>query len=180
MNRWFTSDTHFNHKSVQRFCPDTRLQGDIFEHDQRLIDNWNELVRDGDQVYHLGDFSFGSNSYTKDVLKRLNGDIHLIFGNHDKMLKGGDFSKFFASRQDYKDIRVDGVKIVMFHYPIYEWDAMHYGAYQLFGHVHRSYKTVRGKSMNVGIDARPNGDMCPFSLEEVREYMKDKPILRHH
>lgn len=180
MNRWFTSDTHFGHNKVQAFCPETRLQGDLQEHDQRLIDNWNALVRDGDQVYHLGDFSFGSASYTKDVLKHLNGDIHLVFGNHDKMLRGGDFKQFFASRQDYKDIRVDGTKIVMFHYPIYEWDAMHYGAYQLFGHVHKSFMTVRGKSMNVGIDARPNGDMCLFSEEEVHEYMKDKPVLRHH
>jgi len=34
--------------------------------------------------------------------------------------------------------------------------------------------------MDVGIDARPQRDMGLFSWDEVRKYMKNRPIMTHH
>ena len=177
---WFTSDTHFSHDKIQSFCRYTRFQGSMEEHDTRLISKWNSRVGKGDRVYHLGDFSFGSRAYTEELLPKLNGQIHLIYGNHDEMLRTDRFKKYFASRQDYKEIRIEGIKVVMFHFPVWEWNHCHYGSFHLFGHVHHTYGTVRGKSLNVGIDNRVEGDMLPWSWEEVKAYMADKPIIRHH
>ncbi len=54
-NIWFTSDTHFGHANIIRFCD--RPFKDIQEMNERLIANWNAVVRPGDSVYHMGDFS---------------------------------------------------------------------------------------------------------------------------
>lgn len=177
---WFTSDTHFGHNKIQGFCQDTRFQGTLHHHDQMLIYNWNSCVKKNDRIYHLGDFSFGSREYTEELLSQLNGNIHLIYGNHDDMLRADRFKKFFHSRQDYKEVNIDGIKVCMLHFPMHEWYQCHRGSFHLFGHVHTSYKTVRGKSMNVGIDSREQGDMMPYSWEEVLAYMADKPLIDHH
>lgn len=177
---WFISDTHFSHNRVQEFCPNTRPQESLDEHDELLIQNWNRLINKRDRVYHLGDVAFGSIAGTEMLLSRLKGDIHLIYGNHDRALKAPKFSKYFVSRQDYKEIRVDGQKVCMFHYPIHEWNQCHRGAFHLFGHVHASYGQVRGRSLNVGIDNRPGGDMCPWNWDEVKALLDAKEIITHH
>jgi hypothetical protein len=68
----------------------------------------------------------------------------------------------------------------MFHYPIHEWEQINYGAFHLFGHVHASYQFGRGRSMNVGIDARPKGDMMLWSWEEIKEILLQREIIKHH
>lgn len=179
-NIWFTSDTHFAHNKVQQFCPDTRSQGSLEEHDELMIYNWNQCVQRGDRIYHLGDFSFGSVEYTESVLKRLKGDKHLIYGNHDQVLRTEKLGGYFNSRQDYKEIRIEGQKVVMFHFPMYEWHQCHRGSFHLFGHVHATYGTVRGRSLNVGIDNRPGADMSPWSWDEVKAILETQEIITHH
>lgn len=179
-NLWFTSDTHWQHNRVQAFCPDTRFQGSLEEHDEMLIEAWNSRVKPGDRIYHLGDVAFGSSDHTESVLSRLNGHIHLIYGNHDAKLSSARFARYFESRDSYKTIRVDGIKVVMFHFPIAEWDQCHRGAFHLFGHVHASYGTVGGRSLNVGIDNRPGADMAPWSWDEVKAVLEPLPPISHH
>jgi calcineurin-like phosphoesterase family protein len=176
---WFTSDPHFSHKAIQRFCHGTRCGGSLEEHDQRLIDNWKAQVKGDDRVFLLGDVSFATVQGTEEILQHLTGEIHLIYGNHDTQLRRAKFDRYFVSRQDYKEISIEGQKVVMCHFPIWEWNGMQHGAYNLFGHVHQGYTTTRGRSMNVGIDARPNGDMCLFSWDEVRAFMADKEVVTH-
>ena len=53
------------------------------EHDEAIIKNWNEVVGPDDIVYHCGDLMLGDNAYGIECVKRLNGTIKLIRGNHD-------------------------------------------------------------------------------------------------
>lgn len=175
---WFTSDNHFFHKRILDFCRDTRIGDSVEEMNVRMIEIWNNTVAPNDTVYCLGDFSFGNPEKTADVLSRLKGRLHLIKGNHDYWINE-DTSKRFESVQDYKKIAIDGIKVVMFHYPIYEWENMHHGAFHLFGHVHGNC-TVPGRAMDVGIDARPQRDMGLWSWDEVKEKLKDGEIRSHH
>ena len=65
---FFTSDTHFDHKNILRFC--NRPWETVEEMNQGLIDNWNSVVGPDDIVFHLGDVSFGGNTnLTKYVLQ---------------------------------------------------------------------------------------------------------------
>lgn len=77
---YFTSDTHFNHNSILKFC--NRPFETIEEHDNKLIENWNSVVGLDDTVFHLGDFCFGGAPKWKEIRSQLNGHIILIVGNH--------------------------------------------------------------------------------------------------
>ena len=49
---FFTSDTHFHHANIIRFCD--RPFRDVEEMDEILIRNWNEVVGPEDTIFHLG------------------------------------------------------------------------------------------------------------------------------
>lgn len=179
---WFTSDNHYFHKNILTFCPRTRFGESVEQMNELMIEAHNAKVQPTDRVYFLGDFSFSNADNTDGVLKRLNGQKHLIFGNHDKLLRSDKrLQKYFESVQDYKEIVVERQKVVMFHFPMREWNSMHYGSYHLFGHVHGGLEhEIVGRSMDVGIDTRPAGDMSPWSWEEIHAILQTREIKTHH
>ena len=181
MTVWFTSDNHFFHKSILKFAAETRKgHTDVDRMNAEMIEVWNNTVSLTDEVYMLGDFSFGSASRTEEILRQLKGRLHLIRGNHDHWLdKGQNLYEYFESVQDYKRIKLGGKDVVMFHYPVYEWEKMHYGSYHLFGHVHGN-ATVPGRAMDVGIDARPQRDMGLWSWDEVDSLLGRREVRTHH
>lgn len=76
---FFTSDTHFGHANIIRFC--NRPFRNVEEMNEALIENWNLVVSEDDTVFHLGDFAFGGSNVWKSIIPRLNGHINLIIGN---------------------------------------------------------------------------------------------------
>lgn len=174
----FTSDTHAFHKSILKFCPNSRFGKDEQEMTELMIKKWNETVAPDQIVYHLGDVSFGGSDKTSQYLKRLNGKIHLILGNHDsenQMRKTGRFETI----QHYAEIIVQGVPWILCHYPLFEWNMMHHGSVHLYGHVHgRKMEMPEGRSMDVGIDTRT--DMGLYTLREIKSFLMSKPVRNHH
>jgi len=77
---FFASDTHFGHKRIHKFRPqfDSELQ-----HQEYVIDRWNETVGNNDKVFLLGDSAFTMESI--EAVRRLNGTKVLVRGNHDKL-----------------------------------------------------------------------------------------------
>lgn len=97
---WVTSDTHFNHKNILNFTDDegkkVRPFDSVEEMNEVLIQRWNEVVKPGDKIYHLGDVFFGHIDWVVDNWHRLNGKKRLIVGNHDdipNIVKRGMFEK---------------------------------------------------------------------------------------
>ena len=78
---FFTSDTHFGHQPEFLWKP--RGFSSVEEMDEAIIENWNKVVKPNDIVYHLGDTMLNDNVYGLECFKRLNGQIFLIYGNHD-------------------------------------------------------------------------------------------------
>jgi calcineurin-like phosphoesterase family protein len=144
-----------------------------------IVHDWNSKVSANDLVYHLGDVSFGDEEKTKSVLWRLNGKIILVKGNHDKVVTNGDCSARFESITDYARISIDGHEVMMFHFPIWEWDKMHRGSFHLYGHVHGN-SSVPGRAMDVGVDMRPGVDMSPWSWDEIKKKISPIEIRSHH
>ena len=57
MNNIFAiSDPHLSHKNVLKYSH--RPFSSIEEHDETIIENWNEVIRPNDIVIIDGDFSF--------------------------------------------------------------------------------------------------------------------------
>lgn len=79
---FITSDTHFCHDKP--FIYEPRGFPSVNEMNEAIIKNWNEVVSPEDTVYHLGDVMLGSDIEAGlNCLKRLNGHINIIIGNHD-------------------------------------------------------------------------------------------------
>lgn len=174
---WFTSDNHFGHARITKLCPETRPVHPN-ELDDTMIDVWNATIAPDDIVYCLGDFSFYNANRTKAILHSLNGQIHLMVGNHDQWLNSNTI-RMLASVNNYREIVIGDQMLVLCHYPLYEWNKMHHGAWHLYGHVHGSVD-IPGKALDVGIDNRPQGDMKPWSIEEVAAYMEKRKLRIHN
>ena len=63
MTIFFTSDHHFGHYNVIKYCnrPFTSAQ----QMDEIMILRWNETVLPDDEVYYLGDFAMHPSTVTK-------------------------------------------------------------------------------------------------------------------
>ena len=79
---WFVSDTHFGHKNILKYTK--RPFSSVEEMDEILIANWNNRVKEEDEVYHLGDVALCSPNKLRKILDRLKGKIYLIRGNQDR------------------------------------------------------------------------------------------------
>lgn len=170
---YFTSDTHFCHSNILNLCD--RPFNSISHMNDTLIHNWNAYVSDNDEIYILGDFLYrGTGRDANQILRRLKGKKYLIRGNHDKFLDDPEFdASAFEWVKDYFELDYKKRKIVMFHYPIFEWAGFFRDSIHLYGHVHNSQKDpsqrkrldVLGKSaMNVGVDVN---DFFPISIETI-------------
>jgi calcineurin-like phosphoesterase family protein len=148
--------------------------------DDKMVENWNSLVKPNDMVFHLGDFCFGSIENWKAIRSRLNGTIRLIRGNHDKF-QTGQISDLFESVNDYLKIRVkdeDGNQgwqfLILSHYAFRVWDQCHHNSFSLFGHSHGNLPDDPSSlSFDVGVDCH---DFCPISYDQVKQIMSKKTV----
>lgn len=164
-----------------KFCAKTRKGIDEFEMNTFLQDTWNEQVSPEDTVYILGDVSWDSTENTITFLNSLNGTKHLVLGNHDTRINHSSYKGVFASINVYREIKIDGINVVLFHFPIAEWNKCQHGSYHLYGHVHgKSMPSMKGRCMDVGIDARPLGDMKLWTWEEIHAILSVRPLNPHH
>ena len=87
MIKWIIGDTHFYHYNIIEYCD--RPFSSVEEMNELMIYNWNSVVSNKDMVYHLGDFAFGKGSreHIAEIRTKLNGNIFLFKGNHDRQTK---------------------------------------------------------------------------------------------
>lgn len=179
-NIWFTSDLHLGHANVIKHT--NRPFRDVEEMDEEIIKRWNSEIKPKDTVYHLGDFSFHPARY----LKRLNGELHIILGNHDPkpskwkgyMLGNINYPPHpnIKSVQTTLEISPHGQFIFLSHYAHRVWPKSHFNTWHLYGHSHNTLEQW-GKSMDVGVDGN---DFYPYSWNEIRtamDYCPDNPNL---
>lgn len=183
-NLFFYADGHFGHGNIIRFC--NRPFQSIKEMDRALIEGWNSRVTPNDTVWHLGDFSFRGKD-PEHYLKRLNGKIHLILGNHDKLSKVIHLKREeeprFHSIENLHLLHHNKQEIVLCHYAMRVWNKSHHGSWHLYGHSHSTIEDKPwGKSMDVGVDNAYKilGQYVPFSFEEIKSILDKREIIRHH
>jgi calcineurin-like phosphoesterase family protein len=165
MKTWITSDIHFSHTNILKFCPQSRPFYDVEEMDATIIKNWNELVSPLDTVYILGDVAFANADKAARLVNRLNGSKILIKGNHDtKLLREPVFRECFTEIHDYLEIGYKSNRLVMFHFPIWEWDRMHHGAIHFHGHCHGRKTGIPGRILDVAMDSN---ECLPITMDEA-------------
>lgn len=133
---WFTSDLHLGHANVLRFA--NRPWPSIEKMNKALIDSINVKVSPADELYILGDYSY---KLTKELAAALRirircQNVHLVPGNHDKDWSLQDFKDTFILEPPICQLKVNGIKIILSHYPLADWPAMSHGSWHLHGHIH--------------------------------------------
>lgn len=78
---WFIGDTHLNHRNIIKYC--ARPFDNIEQMNEKLISNWNKVVKRDDRVFMLGDFALCGKDKIVEFGQQLNGRKILIMGNHD-------------------------------------------------------------------------------------------------
>lgn len=166
MNTYFTSDLHFGHANIIKYC--NRPYASAESMDENLITNWNMTVQHGDKIWILGDVFFCQADRAKQILSRLNGEKHLILGNHDKMIRNQKpvqdmFAKIYP---DLHQETIDGVLVVMCHYPMLTWNRARRGSFMLHGHSHNTIAfDNQYRRLDVGVDAQ---GYSPIGWREIR------------
>lgn len=178
-NTFITSDNHFWHDNIRRHC--NRPWPTIEEMNEALIKNWNSVVTKRDLIYHLGDFAMikkqadgtPTMKLYRSLRHRLNGRVILIKGNHDKMSQEV-YSCFTEVCEGLKDIKIDGKKVTLCHYPMQSWNCSFHGAWHLHGHCHCRLPDVpHVLRIDVGVD-NPLCNYTPFSWDVIKNIMMAK------
>lgn len=85
---YLTSDWHFNHKNVLKFCERTRGHfNSVEEMNQAIIDSVNKTCTEEDTLYNLGDLGIGKPKEIFSLLEQIKPRIIIVGGNHDSQSK---------------------------------------------------------------------------------------------
>lgn len=166
MATWFTSDTHFGHARIIELA--RRPFSSVREMVEALIRAWNERVQPNDVVWHAGDFSFEQDACRIDeVFARLNGEKHLIVGNHDEGNEA-TLTLPWASTSVLTAPKIGEEYVALCHYPMKTWPKARKGVIPLHGHMHGRLRGTT-RSLDVGVDA---WGFIPVSLAEIRHRLR--------
>lgn len=177
-----TSDIHFYHDNIMRFV-DHRSDNfnNIVECNNRVIENYNNIITNEDTVYFVGDLSCGKHNGEKikqemlaEILNQMNGKKILIMGNHDKFSKSF-YMKHFDEVHDFLWFG----DTLMIHYPLVEHEYTHRKERNhldkklkaktiIHGHVHDFTVEVDDgiKRVNVCVDYKPN-NWSPVDITDL-------------
>lgn len=141
--RYYIADLHFFHAAMNDRM-DHRGFGSMEEMNEYMIMKWNKKVKRNDEVFIIGDLSWGTAEETNALLKRLNGKLYLIQGNHDIFLSKRKMDlTLFQWVKSYEEVSDNKRKVVLCHYPIICYNGQYRldkdgnpKTYMLYGHVH--------------------------------------------
>ena len=194
MARWYTSDHHFGHRNIIGYCD--RPFASVDGMNAAMVERWNDLVGDDDEVWVIGDIALGDlHVMLADYVARLRGRKILVPGNHDRCWAGRD--KHPDSRSLYleaggferivdapKPVRIGRKKVRISHFPYLLDEAFDLkylehrprddGSWLLHGHIHEKWRQ-RGRQINVGVDA---WDYCPVLEDTIAQLIAQGPTDR--
>jgi calcineurin-like phosphoesterase family protein len=168
MKTFVTSDTHFGHANIIKYC--NRPFEDVRDMNLEMARTWNYRVSESDEIYFLGDFAMGpgvDEAFIVDMLERLNGKKFIVLGNHDQpsrkhkmvgLRRAADYFNNIAILSDIYELRFEGTNFVMSHYPMSDWNGKFHGSIHLHGHQHNQFSEeqaaiqVVDKRYDVGVD----------------------------
>lgn len=212
MSTFFCADPHAFHGNILKYCRRTAFMSEsdraafhaiedrggdlralhigdesVDAMNRGLAANINARVGPGDVLWCLGDWAFGRGGdylrnarWFRDQIRCRT--VHLVWGNHDER----KIRDLFASTHDQAEIRVDGAKITLNHYPMLTWNGQHHASVaepniHLYGHVHGLYDRAPEASpvrdvhawpaLDVGFDGH---DYQVWSVDDVLDRLRPR------
>lgn len=184
---YYISDLHFLHKNVCKEGSnfDNRPFKTMDEMMNYIKAKWNHRITDKDDVYILGDMCWKENEKAIQFVSTLNGNKHLILGNHDRCCDMR-YTQLFVEIVPYKELKefYNGRQyyLVLQHYPIMFWNHQHHlNDYMpvnihLYGHLHnskeeaifQSFIETLNKEHDIKCVAKNVGCMMPYMNYEPK------------
>ena len=183
---WFGADYHLGHKLLAKVRASTGFLLISTEDEERrveLMNEWiveqhNRCVKPGDDFYFLGDLALAN---PRDVIKyveRMNGNWHVIRGNHNSCMEAIHKLRPFVWVKDRYMVRTqigdEKIQIVLDHYPIESWKNRQHGAVHLHGHTHGDLVRNDPRRMDVGIDVQRR----PVNLIDVYQRLVKGRLIK--
>lgn len=170
----FTSDTHFGHSNIIKYCERPFKFPDISEMDKLMLEGFMNTDAQGKTIFHMGDFVFNPKTLLS-TKWRPTGKHYIVLGNHDKYAdEGGQYRGLYREffhyiigtskgwRKNHLEITVDGVRCILTHEPT---QVLGENEYNIYGHHHNNmfrnptyFKAEYGwifgstKHINVGVE----------------------------
>lgn len=199
---FFSSDQHYWHNNVIRYC--TRPHASVEEMNEDMVLKWNQTVGPEDTVYVLGDFSLAFRA-VETFPQRLMGNKILVPGNHDFCHSYHKKSRHKENQekwiQKYRDhgflvlpeqttLDIEGLGTVnMCHHPYadkttvkdeggYEdkyakWRPNDDGKVLLCGHIHEKWHTKKSSKGTLMINVGVDvNGFKPVSADQIIELVK--------
>ena len=156
---YFIGDLHLEHKNIIPYC--NRPFKSVEEMNKVLIDNWSKVVKPEDTVYFLGDFSFGK---FKESIKKVNGKIVFIKGNHDRDL--GNYPTL-----NTLTLTLDGTRFLLTHDPD-QLNGIFIADWLIHGHHHNNWPDkwplINRDKHTINVSAELI-NYTPISLEDIKK-----------
>jgi len=169
MTKYFTADFHISHFNIMEYCdrPFTTIE----EHDAVITENMYSVLKEGDELYLLGDISFQREKVREflDGVRERGAKCYVVWGNHDWKCKGVISECAESMHKNLVEV-IDGVNVVMSHRRIYDKSEYAEGSYFLHGHAHGKAEWS-GCELDVGVDTN---NFKPYSWVEIRQIMDDR------
>lgn len=156
MKIWLSSDTHYMHNNIIRYCE--RPFTDVDHMNEQMMSRWNSVVSDDDIVVHVGDVSAGVGKRINDlqnIISSLKGQKLLIRGNHDHQTNDWYVTAGFKKVIDH--INLSGIFLT--HYPLenmiqngFDFSGVGTINYVIHGHNHRTDTPNYDDHFNVAVD----------------------------
>jgi len=168
--RWFASDLHLGHENIIGLAD--RPFSSIDKMNSTLTFNFLSVMRRGDLLYLLGDTFLDKKvggAFLRAV-RDLGVRIHFLKGNHDGVSTRWLCDNGCKTVDTINDVKVDGQKITLCHFPMVSWNFSREGSWHLHGHWHVNTprKEMKGKILNVNVEFH---DFYPWSFDEVKTHM---------
>lgn len=186
---WFWSDLHIGHKGILEY--QRRPFSDLQHMEDRLVENFNSVVRPGDISIWVGDIVFGSVKKGESFFKRLTPTtMILVEGNHEAR-EAQQYKLGFSFVCRNLTMKIAGEIVHVSHYPWryttwqtflrdlqrkknprFEWRrVINDGNWIIHGHTHENtFVNEKAKMIHVGVDAH---DYKPVPITTIAsEIMK--------
>lgn len=174
---WLCSDWHFCHDREFIYSP--RGFNSVEEMNETIVRRHNLLVLPEDDVYVLGDLMLGDNEKGIELIKQMNGKLHIAIGNHDTVSRI-ELYKTLPNIVDIQYVHAFKYRKYNFycsHYPTLtgnlEAESLHQIAINLYGHTHQTNKFYEDRPymFHCGMDS--NG-CYPVDINDIIIQCKNK------
>lgn len=163
---YITGDTHFSHRLMLKYRKQYQTTDEMNED---MINNWNKKVKPEDVVYHLGDIQMRMpRNDILSILKRLNGKLVIIKGNHDdngliNYLEKNNYEYSGGMKFEFHSVGIiinrNKKEYYLSHYPM-DLGYLRRDRANLHGHIHQNVQN-KESCLNVGVDS-PEIPNVPF------------------